>query len=70
MKTLLIAINYHGKDEELINEAFELTEDELRAITRHLSAIRIADVETRAVVSMKNLHDTCVRMCGQITGKD
>ncbi len=63
MKTLQITINYHGKDEEILMESFDLDGDQLRALTRHLSTIRIADVENYAVLPMKNLHDTCVRMC-------
>ena len=67
MKTVQIVINYHAEDDSLgFNDAMELTEDELRAVVRHLSSIRIADIEYPAVVPMKDLHDLILRVCKRI----
>ena len=68
MKTIQLLLQFHGEEGTVMaNRALEMTEDELRAVTRHLSAIRIADVEDVAVRPMKNLHDTCRDMCRLIT---
>ncbi len=69
-KAIQIGINYHGKDEEVMSECFDLTADELRAVTRHLSSMRISDVEEMAVLPMKNLIDRCTQMCKRVKGKD
>lgn len=65
-KEVQLLISYHRGTDELCNDAFEMSGDDLRAMTRHLSTIRISDVEEQAVVPMKNLHDTGLRMCHEI----
>lgn len=69
MKTVQIQIQYHGEDERAFTGTLEMTEDSLRAFTRHLSSTRVGDVEEGAVVAVKNLLDECTEICYKINGE-
>ncbi len=62
-KTVEILVNYHGESDKVFASRFEMTEDSLIAMTRHLSSIRLSEVEMMAVLPMKNMHDACRNVC-------
>lgn len=57
-----ILIQYHGMDDTGHNVALEMTTDDLRALARYLSTIRIADISLDAIVRMKDLYDKIVEL--------
>lgn len=67
MKTVQIEIKYHGEDEQAAQVDIVMTEDELRALTRHLSSIRVSDVELGACLAVRELYEACKILCHKIT---
>ncbi len=61
--TVRITVECHNKDDKVFLRVMACTEDELRAMTRYLSSIRISDLEDANVVPLKDLHDICVCVC-------
>ena len=62
MNTIQILIQYHDEEDVHCNEVVEMEVDDLRAVARYLSSIRIVDIPLDAIVPMRNLYDKIVAL--------